>query len=430
MIRKLTNNLGVKLLSLLIAIIFWITIINTQDPLEKRTFSGIPVTLINQAAVTEREKIPEVISGDVIDVVVEGKRTELDNLTKADFRATADLTEISFMDAVQVRVTLPNHPNVTVINNGENMLKLIFDDYVTKKYSFRVNITGEAGANCFVGDALASPNIIQVSGAKTVLDKVSEIVLDVDVSGKDSDFTTTAIPLVYGVNGELIDSKKLDINLDAVSVTVPILPTKQLHLRVDTVGELPEGYEVLNENIAFQPETVTVAGTKEDLRKLTSYLTLKIDVTGQTGVIEKNIYVSDLLDDALTSLRVVNNQIVAVTAEITPYVEKTIEIPIERIEMRDLPESYLAELLHTTSIPVKIRCKSARVPFITADSVKAYVNLQGFTASTYRLELQLELPANVLYVDKTQVDIVVRERVQNGPANNDPSDFLGRSERY
>ena len=424
MIKKLTNNLGVKLLSLLIAIIFWITIINTQDPIEQRTYYGIPVTLINQEAVTQKEKIPEVISGDFVDVVVEGKRTELDNLTKSDFVATADLTEISFMDAVLVRVKLPNHPNVTVLNNGENVLKLIFDDYVTRKFSFRINTTGQAEQSYFVGDAIASPNMIELSGAKTVLDKVSEVVLDVDVNGRNADFTTTAIPQVYGANGERIDAGKYAVNLETVSVMVPVFPTKQVHLRVDTVGELPEGYELLPERIAFQPETVTIAGTKEDLRKLSSYLTLKVDVEGQTGTVEKNIYIADVLDDSLTSLRVVNNQMVAVTVEITPYVDKTIELPLDKIEMNNLSEHLSAELLHTSPLLVKVKCKASRAQHLTADAIKAYVNLQGFTADTYRLELQMELPANVLYTEKTYIELVVRQKVMNGPKNTPPTGFF------
>lgn len=417
--KALTQNLGMKLLSLLIAIIFWVSFINTQDPVEERTFYGIPVTLVNQEAVKEKDKIPEVTSGDTVDVVVQGKRTELDNLTKDDFVATADLSEVSFMDAVLVKIKLPAHPNVKVMNNSENVLKLIFDDYVTRKFSFRVNTSGEAQSSYVVGDAVASPNIIQISGAKTVLDTIHEVVLDVDVSGRSSDFTTTALPLVYDRNGNLIDSSKLSMNMTSVSVNVPVYPTKTIHLRVEATGELPEGYEVLSTNIAFQPEEVVVAGTKEDLKALSSYQTIKVDVTDQTGVIEKNVYLTDILDDSLTSLRVVNNQQVAITITITPYVEKIISLPVSKIELKDLPEHLVAELSQVGTVSVKVRCKSVRAAYITADSFKPYVNLQGFTEGTYHLELQLEPPATVLYTDKTYVDVIVKRKVSDGPETSE-----------
>ena len=45
--EKLTNNLGLKLLSLLMATLLWLVVVNSQDPLETRTFTDIPVKIIN-----------------------------------------------------------------------------------------------------------------------------------------------------------------------------------------------------------------------------------------------------------------------------------------------------------------------------------------------------------------------------------------------
>lgn len=413
--KKLTNNFGMKLLSLGLAIVFWIVVVNMDDPMDSRTFKDIPVTILNQEQVMEREKILEVIDGDKIDVVVEGRRLELDRLTEKDICATADLEEISFMDTVLIRVSVPEHPDVKVLNNGENVMKLIFDDYVTRRFSFKVNTTGEAMEGYYVGDALASPNIIQISGAKTVLDKIKEVVLEVDASGRSVDFTTTAVPVVYDMNGDVIASSKLSMNLESVTVNVPILQTKQIRVRVDTVGEVPEGYELLAENIAFQPETILVAGTKEDLEKLSSYLVLKVDVTGQTGTIEKNIHVISEFDDALTSLRVVGTQMVAVTVTITPYLDKSLEMPTAKIELRNLPEGCSAKLIQRLTVPVKLKCKAARAPLLTVDQLKPYVDLTGYTEGTYRLELEIDLPSHVLWESRTFVDVVISKNEVSPP---------------
>lgn len=413
--QKLTHNFGMKLLSLGIAIVFWVVIVNLEDPIENKTFRDIPVTVLNQEQVMEREKILEVIKGDKVNVEVEGRRSELERLTEKDFYATADLEEVSFMDTVLIRVTLPSHPEVKVLNNGENVMKLIFDDYVTRRFSFKVNTVGEATEGYYVGDALASPNIIQISGAKTVLDKIKEVVLEVDVSGRSVDFTTTAAPVVYDMNGDVIASSKLSMNLESVTVNVPVLLTKQLKVRVDTVGEVPEGYEILSENIAFQPETVLIAGTKEDLEKLSRYLILKVDVDGRTDTIEENIYVSAELDDALTSLRVVDTPIVAVTVTVTPYVGKTLEIPTAKIELRNLPEGFKAQLLQSQSIQAHLKCKAVREPLLTVEQLKPYVDLTGCTEGTYRLELMMELPSNVLWESKVYMDVIVSKEETDVP---------------
>ena len=410
--KRLMNNFGLKLLSLGIAIVFWFVIVNTQDPVEKKTIKDVPVKILNEGKVQEKEKVLEVISGDTVDVVVEGRKSVLDQLTEADIEATADLTEVSFMDTVLIKATVPSKPDVTVLNNGENVMKLLFDDYVTKRFSFQVDTVGEPMAGYYVGDALPSPNIIQISGAKTVLDKIKEVVLYVDVSGRSVDFTTTAVPMVYDMNGDEIASSKLamQVDSDAVTVHVPILASKDMHIRVVTVGEVEEGYELLTENVAFQPETVRLAGSKEDLDKLGYYLELKVDVTGQTGTIEKNIQISSVLDDTLTSLRVVDTQMVAVKVNITPYAEQEVSIPVSEIEIRNVGEGLTAGLLTTTDVSATVRYKNARAPLISTEYLKPYVDLGGLAEGTYSVPLCMELPSKVLWDEVIELDVIINKQ--------------------
>jgi len=410
--KRVMNNFGLKLLSLGIAIIFWFVIINSQDPVESKTFKNVPVKVLNEEQVLEREKVLEVISGDKVDIVVEGRRSVLEQLTEADILATADLSEVSFMDTVLVKATVPSHPDVTVLNNAENVMKLLFDDYVTRRFSFKVDTIGETMSGYYVGDALPSPNIIQISGAKTVLDKIKEVVLEVDVSGRCVDFTTTAVPAVYDMNGDKIASSKLtmQVDSDAVTVNVPILASKEMKIRVTTVGELEEGYELLAENIAYQPEAVRVAGSKEDLDKLGYFLDLEVDVTGQTGVIEKNVQIESVLDDTLTSLRVVDAQMMAVTVTITPYVEREVVIPMSEIDLWNLGDGLTAELLQKEDIQVNLKCKNARAPLLTIDYLNPYVDMSGLTEGTYKLPLSLELPSKVIWGEEVELDVVVKRK--------------------
>lgn len=409
--KRLMNNFGLKLLSLGIAIVFWFVIINSQDPMEKRTIKDVPVKKLNEEMVLEREKVLEVLSGDTVDVIVEGRRSVVEQLTENDIEATVDLSEVSFMDTVLIKAAVPGHSDVTVLNNGENVMKLLFDDYVTRKFSFKVNTVGEPTTGYYVGDALPSPNIIQISGAKTVLDKIKEVALQVDVSGRSVDFVTTAVPVVYDMNGDEISPSKLSLQTetDAVTVNVPILASKEMRVRVSTVGEPPEGFEILPSNVTFQPETVLVAGTKEDLEKLGYYLEVEIDVTGQTGTIERNVQISTMLDDTLTSLRVVDTPIVAVTVQVIPYAERILDIPVSELEFHNLPEGFYAEVVQPESVSVLLRCKSARAPLMTVEHLNPHVDLSGCTEGTYTLPLSLELPSKVIWGEQKELEIIVKK---------------------
>ena len=409
--KRLMNNFGLKLLSLGIAIVFWFVIINSQDPMVKKTIKDVPVKVLNEEKVLEKEKVLEVLSGDTVEVVVEGRRSVLEQLDEDDIEATADLSEVSFMDTVLVKATVPGYADVTVLNNGENVMKLLFDDYVTRKFSFKVNTVGEPTAGYYVGDALPSPNIIQISGAKTVLDKVKEVALQVDVTARSVDFVTTAVPVVYDMNGDEISSSKLSVHseTEAVTVNVPILASKEMRIRVTPVGEPVEGFEVLSSNVAFQPETVRVAGTKEDLEQLGYFLELEVDVTGHLGTIERNIQVSSVLDDELTSLRVVDNQKIAVIVEVTPYIERKLDIPVSEIDIRNLADGLYAEIIQPETVPITLRCMTTRAPLMTVDYLKPYVDLEGYTEGTYILPMRLELPTKVVWGQRKDLEIVIKK---------------------
>lgn len=412
--KKLTNNFWMKLLSLGIAIVFWFVIINSEDPVESRTFRDVPVKTLNEEQVLEREKVLEVIAGETVDVEVEGRRSVLDQLTEKDIEATADLSEVSFMDTVLIKVNVPAYPDVTVLNSAENVMKLLFDDYVTERFSFRVKTIGEPMADYYVGDALPSPNIIQISGAKTVLDKIKEVVLEVDVSGRSVDFTTTAVPVVYDMNGDVVSSSKLTLQMEAeaVAVNVPILASKEMKIRVVTTGEVEEGYELLAENIDFQPETVRVAGTKEDLEKLGYYLEVKVDVDGQTGTIEKNVAISSLLEDELTSLRVVGTQMIAVKVKVTPYAEREVEIPVSEIEFINLGNGWAAEPVKSENVTLKFRCITARLPLLTPNYLDPFIDVSGCREGTYLLPLQVDLPSKTILDEEKFLEVVVYRTMQ------------------
>jgi len=244
------------------------------------------------------------------------------------------------------------------------------------------------------------------------LDKVKEVALQVDVSGRSVDFVTTAVPVVYDMNGDEISSSKLSVHseTEAVTVNVPILASKEMRIRVTAVGEPMEGFEVLSTNIAFQPETVRVAGTKEDLDKLGYFLDVEVDVTGQIGTIERNIQLSSVLDDALTSVKAVDTQMVAVTVQITPYTERNVEIPASKIEFRNLEDDLYAEIISPETVNISVRCKMSKAPLMTVSNLKPYVDLGGYAEGTYTLPMYLELPDKVIWGERKEVDIIVRKK--------------------
>ena len=84
------NNLSIKLISIVGAVLIWLLIINIDDPYKTKTFL-VRVEVVNEEALHSEHKVYEIVEGSTASVSVRGKRSIVDKLTTDDISATADL---------------------------------------------------------------------------------------------------------------------------------------------------------------------------------------------------------------------------------------------------------------------------------------------------------------------------------------------------
>ena len=263
--EKLTNNFGLKLLSLFLAFLLWSGVINSQDPLQTATFEDVPVTVINEDSLAAKDKIPEIIEGETITVVVEARRSICDSLTKADIVAVADFEKISITDAVPIEVSVNGYTEreVEIVRGLNQMMKLSLEDSVSKDFRVKIATSGDPQSGYVTGDMVASPNVITLTGSKTQIDNIKEVVMVVDITGIANERQIHGVPVIYDMDGDVVSNTKVTLSTSSIKVTVPVLATKSVKLNVITTGNPAEGYEVTN--VSYQPQYVTIAGTAVDL---------------------------------------------------------------------------------------------------------------------------------------------------------------------
>lgn len=430
--EKLTHNIGLKLLSLCLATLLWLVVINSQDPVETATFEDIPVTIINEDALAAKDKIPEVVEGDVISVVVQARRSICDKLTKNDIAAVADFEKVSLTDAVPIEVSVNGYTerDVEIVRGMNQVMKLRLEDSLTKDFRVKISTTGQTKEGYVIGDMVASPNMITLTGSSTQISKVKEVVLVVDVDGISKDSQAIGVPVIYDTNGEVVTSGKVTMSTQEVAVTIPVLKTKTVKIVVGAVGDPAPGYEV--GKISCQPEMVTVAGTLRDLVLLGSTLTAYCDVTDAAGVVEENIDISTLWDEALESLRLVDEDKLAVTITMKEFEEKTFEITPISVEIRGLPEYLNGEFIQLSSSRVHVRGKESALKGLTLEKLTPYIDLSEYgEVGIYTVPICMESPDGVLIEDIlfAEVRVLLAPQVnvpETGTENeNDTLEVLG-----
>lgn len=383
--EKLTNNFGLKLLSLFLAYLLWAGVINSQDPRETVTFENIPVAIINEESLTAKDKIPEVIEGETITVSVEARRSVCSSLTRADIIAVADFEKISVAESVPIEVSVRGYsePEVEIVRGQNQFMKLSLDESMSQEFRVKIATSGVPETGYVTGDMVASPNMITLTGSKTQISNIKEVVLVVDITGISNERQVYGIPVIYDKNGEVVSNSKVSMNTSSVRVNIPVLKTKNVKINVITTGTPAEGYEV--GNISYQPQSVQVAGSAVELLLLGTEIKAYCDITGATGVVEKNFDISSLWNDDLTSLRLVDEEELAVTVTMKAYEEKVMGITPEDIEIFGLEDGLKAEIVKVGQSQIRVRGNQAKLKETTLKTLSPYIDLSEHKKQGYQV---------------------------------------------
>ena len=230
------------------------------------------------------------------------------------------------------------------------------------------------------------------------------------MEGISSELQTTAVPVVYDMNGDVVSASKISLSMGTASVKIPLLQTRSVRLVVYAEGKTEEGYEVAD--ISYQPQNILLAGTPEDLQRFGYVLTAYCDVTGRTGTIEENIDISALWDSTeFPSLRLVEEETLAVTIQVNEYEEKELEISAEQVELRHQPEGMSVTVESISSGIIRIKGRKARLAVTTIEKLAPYIDLSICTEEgEYALPLETKEISDLSVV--SELFVIVRASEQ------------------
>ena len=265
------------ILSIVVALVLWAYVLGEVNPTTQQTIPNVPVQLINIQSLTARELA---ISGDgeyMVDVVLEGKRADIMNVTAQDIVAEADLFGWSKGENfIPVNVTVPE--TVKVLETKAGKIQITIEDLVALSKPVVVIYTGTMPDNMEEGAVEIKPEGIEVTGAKSEVEAVTQIQVTLDVSDLNADGETVqsaAIPVNYA--GVPVDNVRLSANY--VDVFAKLYQIKEVALVTEIVGELGEG---LGAEVNV-PETIRIKGSKAAIAEVSSVLAEPVDISGITG---------------------------------------------------------------------------------------------------------------------------------------------------
>lgn len=211
--KMLTNNLTLKLLSVVAAIMLWLVVMNIDDPYTYRDFSPVQVTMLNENVVTDQGKVYKIEDGsDVISLRVWGKKSILRDLNIEDFTATADMQKsIKYNDLVGIEVSCSNKNIRTAdINMSRENVVISVEDAASEQFNVVVKQNGKVADGYMIGAALPEQSLIQINGPASVIAKIKRVEVEIKTTGVNSDRTIHGKLNVLNSDGEAVDTTYLE----------------------------------------------------------------------------------------------------------------------------------------------------------------------------------------------------------------------------
>jgi YbbR domain-containing protein len=384
--EKLTRNIGLKVLSIILAAILWLVITNVDDPVSTEDFFNVPVEIINKDAIASRDLVYEILEGEAIDFTVAARRSIADDLTVSDFKVTADFAKLSDVYAVTINISCPRYGEDVTVTDGLYQVMTVKLEELDEKH-FKVNVVqkGEAAEGYYVGEKTAS-TIIRVTGPKSKIERIKDIVVEVDVTGVSGTFRAIEEPKALDEEGDEIDRSNLTFSENSIAINIGIYKTKTINLQIKATGEPAEGYVMTN--VEFQPTTIEVAGEDEALKKI-QYLPVDESITGATKNIEKEVSIQEHLGEGI--VLVGENQTATIYITIEKAESKELMIWPGDIDIRNKSDSLNLTYLTTGPIAVKVTGPANELADLSRSTLKPYIDLNNYVAGIHSLEIGVDL---------------------------------------
>ncbi len=411
--KRLMNNIGLKILAFFVAFMLWIMVVNIDDPVTHKTFSDIPVSVINEEVLAKAQQ-PQtyqiVDNTQAVDVTVTAKRKTLNKIKEKDIIAVADIKELTLDTQIPIDITISGfeerYDNAQA--NPRN-LQIKLEDEETKRFPIVPTTTGTVRDGFVLGDIQAMPEKVSIRGPKSVIAEISRVEASVSVSGLSKDAILDSELVLYDSNNNVIDQNLLSNNLgtEGVGVSVQILNTKSIPLEFDTSRiETARGYEFTG--ITYEPQTVQISGEREDMGSITS-LRVPASALAVTDVMEKTEKVIDVSEYLPDNIRLADENAgsVVVTISVEKDGTKSYDITVGSIMINNLSEELTMSYATADALELQVRGPKEALDSLSLEQAIS-IDLKNYTTDgTFDVPVAVKLPEGCFLEKEVKVRVVL-----------------------
>lgn len=406
--KYLTNNILLKIASLIFAIMLWLIVINIDDPDTTRTINDITVTVENSDAITGINKIFRVKSGDAVSVVVTGPRSIVDKLAASDFKAVANFEDLSKTNAVPINVELKKevYRDKVAVTIKTNTMHLEVEDIEQKEFKIEVQNTGFLEDGYIVYSNKLEQESVLVDAPTSVMNTIAGVVAKVKATGQTADFVSQVELICVDVDGKKIDNEQNNITIKTpkVSVGCVVYYSKTIKVNQNFESVLPENYQIISSKQSA--ETVTIVGLKEELDKIESLTVPSNLLTIEDGKKDYTIIcsVTQMLPKGVSPYG--KTREITFNINIDKVITKTYTIDVKKLALVNIPDDYVASIITKNSFSYIMKGLEDEInKYEIQDTYN--VSLEGLDVGVHKVKVAIEDNDNCKLVSDVYIEVAL-----------------------
>lgn len=392
---NIKHNWAIKILSIILAFLFWIYVMDKVNPQVSRTFYSVPINLVNQSEVASKKlEIMEQYEHR-IDVELVGRRNSIMTLNNNSITLLVDLSKITSGD-----VALPIDAKVDASDVNIKLLmpasvRFKVDEIVSVAKPVKYIMSSDLDKSLQKSSFSLDPSEIIVTGPKSLVGSVSYLqgIINGSEIKDNTSFQMYLRPL--SEDGTMVED--IDLDKSNTTVRVDVRKTRLVPIVFDYEVGLEQGFELIK--IDYSRSSINIVGPVADVDACNKIKASKIMVVG------KESYSSEVDMEIPENISIDGDITVIYNALIEPIITKEALVPITNIDITNAPEGFGIEIADPEGgITVKITGAESRVEAVNLNQIQMSLDLDQIdTKIEHRLVPKIE--------DVEDLDLQVEGRI-------------------
>ena len=402
-----TNNLVLKISSLAVAFLVWIIVVNVSNPIVTRNIS-VPLNVVNANIITDAGKTYSLMGANSVTVSYEVRSRDQSRISASDFNASIDLGDMyDITGAVPIAVEVVNNKDLIIgaVASKPSIVRVSIEDLQRKEFTLTTKITGTPSDGFSVGEVKLDKTNVVVTGPVSVIGQISQIGVEIDVSGRDSNESGRAELKYFDANGNafVISDNRVSKSFDNVGYSLVMLNGRTLALNFDVGGTAAQGYKFTGAESTTK--SIQVRGQPEVLEGLDSITVpaSALSVEGATGDVNITVDIKNFLPANVTA---VGDTKVNVTLKVEALDKKSLTLTVNDLNIVGAKPGAATNIV-PEKITVVVSGLSANLDSVTNADLKATLDVSEMNSGSNTGSLKFE-PATGLSVDSyTPFEVII-----------------------